>query len=85
MTTSNCRRETIVILHAKQDQWFQIASLPALSLILVNRHAAAVPRFEQASKGNGEINNARNSAVVHHYTVDRFRSIVSVLNDALEK
>jgi len=54
-------------------------------LILVNRHAAVVPRFEQASKCNREINNAQNSAVVHHYSVERFRTIVSALNEALEK
>jgi len=54
-------------------------------LILVNRHAAAVPRFEQASKCYGEINDGRNSAVAHHYTVERFRTIVSALNEALEK
>jgi len=32
-----------------------------------------------------EINNAQNSAVVHHYSVERFRTIVSALNEALEK
>jgi len=85
MTTSNCRRETIVILQAKQDQWFRIARLPALSLILINIHAAAVPRFEQANNRHGRFNNARNSAVVHHYLVVRFRTIVSALNEALEK